>query len=201
MEFLVELASHEEKNRMGPKNLSLVFGASLLDPPNDSQIDARMHAFNIKLQSLVVENMISNFAVIFPDKTPHKPRLVANDSLVLNSQNMGGVQLGGQRRRMMMLGLDSDNDSSLENVIPRDTDSSDACTSSSTTTTTTTTTTTNKTHFAELAKPSNFIKRETSAPTSPRPKARLVDVHIINADRPLRQSSTEQMTNLSSSAK
>ena len=46
---------------MGAKNLGLVFGASLLNPPSIDQYDLT----NIKLQCVVVEQMITHYSYIF----------------------------------------------------------------------------------------------------------------------------------------
>jgi len=168
MEFLVELASHEEKNRMGAKNISLVFGASLLDPPSDTNIDARMHAFNIKLQSLVVENMITHFSTIFPEKPLAKS--LGSKSTSETSLTTSGTQIAGTRRRMMMLGLDTDSDSAASE---HTSDSSPLVRTPSGSI---------KTHFADVEPDAESLKRESSTGPSPRLKgcssfARLADVH------------------------
>ena len=48
---------------MGAKNLGLVFGASLLNPPSIDQYDLA----NIKLQCSVVERLITSYSFLFED--------------------------------------------------------------------------------------------------------------------------------------
>lgn len=61
IEFLTQVSKHAGANRMGVRNLALVFGASLLNPPEDVPYDLN----NIKLQCEVIEQLIGNYAVIF----------------------------------------------------------------------------------------------------------------------------------------
>jgi len=59
--FLCNVSKNSGANRMGARNLALVFGASLLNPPAIDQYDLA----NIKLQCSVVEHMITGYGVIF----------------------------------------------------------------------------------------------------------------------------------------
>lgn len=61
IKFLTVVNSNSGANRMGAKNLGLVFGASLLNPPSIDQYDLT----NIKLQCVVVEQMITHYSYIF----------------------------------------------------------------------------------------------------------------------------------------
>ena len=61
MEFLTKVAKHGGANRMGAKNLALVFGASLLNPPDDVPYDLN----SIKAQCDVIEHLIVNYMFVF----------------------------------------------------------------------------------------------------------------------------------------
>mmetsp|Transcript_126174 Transcript_126174/g.188285 ORF Transcript_126174/g.188285 Transcript_126174/m.188285 type:complete len:428 (-) Transcript_126174:89-1372(-) len=62
--FLANVGKNSGANRMGPRNLALVFGASLLNPPAIDQYDLA----NIKLQCSVIEHMITGYAYIFENE-------------------------------------------------------------------------------------------------------------------------------------
>jgi len=68
MELLRDVSKHSGANRMGPRNLALVFGASLLNPPEIEQYDLE----NIKLQCTVVEVMIDLYEYIFESNTENR---------------------------------------------------------------------------------------------------------------------------------
>lgn len=61
IQFLTNVGKNSGANRMGPRNLALVFGASLLNPPAIEQYDLA----NIKLQCSVIEHMITGYSYIF----------------------------------------------------------------------------------------------------------------------------------------
>jgi len=61
IEFLTRIAKHSGANRMGARNLALVFGASLLNPADDEEYDL----VNIKAQCDLVELMINHYSAIF----------------------------------------------------------------------------------------------------------------------------------------
>ena len=61
IEFLTQISKHSGANRMGPKNLALVFGASLLNPLDASEYDLA----NIKSQCDLIEHLITNYAYLF----------------------------------------------------------------------------------------------------------------------------------------
>jgi len=61
IEFLTRIAKHSGANRMGARNLALVFGASLLNPVEDEEYDLA----NIKAQCDLIELMINHFSAIF----------------------------------------------------------------------------------------------------------------------------------------
>lgn len=61
IEFLTQVSKHSGANRMGPKNLALVFGASLLNPLEAEQYDLA----NIKCQCDLIEHFITNYSYIF----------------------------------------------------------------------------------------------------------------------------------------
>ena len=60
-EFLTHVAKHSGANRMGTRNLALIFGASFLNPPITEKYDLE----NIKLQCEIIENFIIHFSYIF----------------------------------------------------------------------------------------------------------------------------------------
>ena len=61
IQFLVMVGKHSGANRMGSRNLALVFGASLLNPPAIEQYDLE----NIKLQCTVIEYLIDHYSLFF----------------------------------------------------------------------------------------------------------------------------------------
>ena len=61
IEFLVQVAKYSGANRMGSRNLALVFGASLLNPVVMEQLDLE----SIKSQCKVIERLIDNYTIIF----------------------------------------------------------------------------------------------------------------------------------------
>jgi len=61
IEFLTRIAKHSGANRMGARNLALVFGASLLNPADDDEYDL----VNIKAQCDLIELMINHYSAIF----------------------------------------------------------------------------------------------------------------------------------------
>lgn len=61
IKFLADVGKNSGANRMGPRNLALVFGASLLNPPAIDQYDLQ----NIKLQCSVIEHMITGYSFYF----------------------------------------------------------------------------------------------------------------------------------------
>jgi len=61
IEFLTRIAKHSGANRMGARNLALVFGASLLNPADDDEYDLA----NIKAQCDLIELMINHYSAIF----------------------------------------------------------------------------------------------------------------------------------------
>lgn len=69
VEFLTKVSKHAGANRMGPRNLALVFGASLLNPPSDVQYDLT----NIKYQCDVIEKMITNYGYVFEGNEGEQP--------------------------------------------------------------------------------------------------------------------------------
>jgi len=69
IKFLTLVNSNSGANRMGAKNLGLVFGASLLNPPSIDQYDLT----NIKLQCVVVEQMITHYSYIFEGTESAQP--------------------------------------------------------------------------------------------------------------------------------
>ena len=65
IKFLANVGKNSGANRMGARNLALVFGASLLNPPAIDQYDLE----NIKQQCSVVEHMITSYSYIFEGST------------------------------------------------------------------------------------------------------------------------------------
>jgi len=66
IKFLSLVSKNAGANRMGAKNLGLVFGASLLNPPSIDQYDLA----NIKLQCTVIEYMITSYSYLFEGMEP-----------------------------------------------------------------------------------------------------------------------------------
>jgi len=66
IKFLALVSKNSGANRMGAKNLGLVFGASLLNPPSIDQYDL----VNIKLQCTVIEHMINSYGYLFEGAQP-----------------------------------------------------------------------------------------------------------------------------------
>jgi hypothetical protein len=73
IEFLAAIAKHSGANRMGARNLALVFGASLLNPPPE-----KYDLEGIKAQCTVVENMITHYEEIFEGKHTQPAHFKAN---------------------------------------------------------------------------------------------------------------------------
>ena len=61
VDFLARVCKHSGANRMGARNLALIFGASLINPPVGEAYDL----LSIKSQCELIEHMINQYSFIF----------------------------------------------------------------------------------------------------------------------------------------
>eukprot|EP01101_Sappina_pedata_P001100 TRINITY_DN11208_c0_g1_i1.p1 TRINITY_DN11208_c0_g1~~TRINITY_DN11208_c0_g1_i1.p1 ORF type:complete len:679 (+),score=167.11 TRINITY_DN11208_c0_g1_i1:23-2059(+) len=68
MKFLHQVQKHQDKNKMGPSNLSLVFTPNIIYPGRDGQGQVVSSMDEIVLNNSVIEFMIANYPDVFEEK-------------------------------------------------------------------------------------------------------------------------------------
>lgn len=102
--FLADVGKNAGANRMGPRNLALVFGASLLNPPAIDQYDLA----NIKLQCSVIEHMITGYSYYFEGEE-------SNTSAMLREKAVATIPAGNPKSNLALSPTSNSQPSSAEN--------------------------------------------------------------------------------------